>query len=93
VQRLPRGEAHWAWKGGRANSSTIHGWLNKWYPKAGACEECGKEGPSDYANLRHPEPPSRNRSQYAELCRACHMAKDEEIVRRADSFKNRRPRN
>lgn len=78
------------WQGQQQHDSRV---AEQVVSEAGACEECGKEGPSDYANLRHPEPPSRNRSQYAELCRACHMAKDEEIVRRADSFKNRRPRN
>ena len=59
--------------------SSIHQWLVKHHPKAGRCEECGTEGPTDYAFQRHPEPHTRNREDYRELCRSCHFRADEAI--------------
>lgn len=56
--------------------ANVHAWLNRWYPKAGRCERCGKNGRTDYAFRRHPEPYTHNRADYLELCRRCHMALD-----------------
>lgn len=54
---------------------TIHTYLGQHYPKAGACEECGTPGRTDYANI-HGRGYTRNREDYRELCRRCHVAYD-----------------
>ena len=60
-----------------ATSGAVHQWLRKWHPKAGRCDECGAQGKTDHAFLRHPEPHTRDRNDYRELCRRCHMMLDE----------------
>jgi hypothetical protein len=57
-------------------------WLLRNCPKTGVCEECGAEGKTDYAFKRHPEPHTRNRDDYAELCKSCHWRFDEPVIRR-----------
>lgn len=69
------GVAPW-WKGDEAGVHAMHTWLNKYYPKAHRCEQCGVEGPTDYA-LTHGRAYSRNRDDYRELCRRCHVFYDE----------------
>lgn len=59
-----------------AGYTAIHHWLNRRHPKAGRCDDCGAIGKTDYAFLRHPEPYTRVRADYAELCRGCHMKQD-----------------
>jgi len=57
-------------------------WLGRHYPKTGICEECGSNvgvkypRGTHYAFLRHPEPYTRDRADYAELCPRCHKRKD-----------------
>jgi hypothetical protein len=54
---------------------TIHVYVNRTYPKSGICEECGAVGKTDYASLTlHSY--TRNREDYAELCRSCHQLLD-----------------
>lgn len=53
-----------------------HGWLRSIYPKCGICEHCGTRGATDYAFRRHPLPYTRDREDYEELCRSCHMNSD-----------------
>ena len=62
----------------------IHKWLRRHFPKAGVCEECGAEGPTDYAFKKHPEPHTRDRDDYRELCRHCHMVFDQPHTRSAE---------
>ena len=45
------------------------------YPKAGVCEECGQPARTEYAVI-HGRSPSRDRDDYLELCRKCHMRYD-----------------
>lgn len=78
------------WKGESATSTRVHDWLRRNYPKSGVCEECGKEGKTDYAFRHHPEKYTRNREDYRELCRPCHLAFDEEVVQRAAKRHGRR---
>lgn len=59
-----------------AGYSAIHYWIRKYHPKAGRCEECGAEGKTEYAFRFHPEPHTRNRDDYRELCRPCHAVFD-----------------
>lgn len=76
------GDRHPSWRGDQAGMQAIHLWLRQKHPKTGTCEECGKVGKTDYAFLRHPEPYTRDRSDYRELCRRCHYALDEPIIQR-----------
>lgn len=55
----------------------LHQWLVKHHPKAGHCEECGREGKTDYAFKHHPAPHTRDIADYRELCRSCHFKLDE----------------
>lgn len=65
------------WKGDEASESAIHKWLNAHYPKTGICEECGDFGRrTHYAFKRHPEPYTRSRNDYRELCSSCHRRFD-----------------
>lgn len=70
------GEKNASWKGADANSATIHEWLRSHYAKAGICDRCKKSKPTDFAFRFHPEPHTRNREDYLELCRGCHLSMD-----------------
>jgi hypothetical protein len=54
---------------------TIHTYLRRTYPKTGICESCGRVGRTDYASITLHEY-TRNREDYAELCRTCHQLLD-----------------
>ncbi len=54
----------------------IHSRLRRQHPKSGICEECGTEGSTEYAFLRHPEPHTSDREDYKELCVPCHRRLD-----------------
>lgn len=69
------GPDHPNWKGDDASSESIHQWLNRHHPKKGACSDCGKEGKTEYANLKGHKW-TRNIDDYRELCRACHLSFD-----------------
>jgi hypothetical protein len=69
------GERAANWKGDEASYRALHGYLCKHYSKAGICDECGKPARTDYA-LIHGRPYSRNREDYRELCRRCHLRYD-----------------
>lgn len=70
------GEDNPSWKGDEASYSALHFWLERHYPKAGRCEECERDGRTQYAFLLHPAPHTRNRDDYAELCEPCHRKLD-----------------
>ena len=78
-----RGAETTQWKGSEATYRSVHEWLRKRYPPTGVCEDCGSEGKTHYAFTRHPEPPTRDRGDYRELCPSCHLRLDEPITRRA----------
>ena len=61
------------------NYHNHHRWLRSRFPKARKCEQCSREGPTDYALLPGREH-SRERSDYAELCRSCHWKPDGRTV-------------
>lgn len=67
------GERNRLWKGESAAYGTIQAYLNRHYPRAGACENCGRTGQTQYSliadRLR-----SRDRGDYRELCRRCVIA-------------------
>jgi hypothetical protein len=73
---LISGENHYGWKGDSATYDAIHDWLRKHHPKTGVCEECEAEALTEYAYQRHPEPHTRDRSDYREMCVPCHRTFD-----------------
>jgi hypothetical protein len=80
-------------KGDGAGDHAVHQWLNRQYPKTGTCEECGETPPrrrlgdgrtqsgTEFAFLHHHEPYTRDRADYAELCRRCHRRMDQRSAR------------
>lgn len=65
-----------AWRGDEAGSSAVHMWLRRYYPYSGVCEECGETKRTEWSFQRWPAPYTRDRDDYRELCRPCHMAFD-----------------
>jgi hypothetical protein len=57
----------------------IHIWLTKHYQKMGVCENCERQGRTDWAYLDHPNPHTRIRGDYLELCRKCHRKMDDPV--------------
>lgn len=70
-----RGPRPASWGDG-LSPQAAHIFLARHYPKTGACSSCGKTGWTDYAFLHHPAAHTRNRKDYAELCRSYHVAFD-----------------
>ena len=77
-RRLDRkGENNPSWLGDNAGIDAMHRWIKKRHPKTGVCEECQKSNTlTHYAFKRHPEPYTRNRNDYRELCTSCHKRFD-----------------
>ena len=69
------GPEHHLWRED-ASVRRIHAWLREHYAKAGVCEECGRVGKTHYAFQHHPQPHTRNREDYCELCPRCHVRFD-----------------
>lgn len=65
-----------------AQAGAVHRWLRKHHPKVGRCDDCGREGKTDYAFQRHPESYTRDIADYRELCRSCHFRLDEPVIGR-----------
>jgi hypothetical protein len=86
-------EGNPAWKGDEASYSAIHKWLSRHCEKEGVCEECGREGRTEWAFLRWPKPVTRLREDYRELCRRCHQDFDASTgERNFDHLRRRRRR-
>jgi len=62
-------------KGASLQSQAVHQWLSRWYPKTGICEHCGAKGKTHYASINEHQY-TRERSDYKELCPACHLKLD-----------------
>jgi hypothetical protein len=63
---------------GFVSESAAHEWLKRNHPKEGACQSCGKIGPTDYAFRLHGSPYTKSRDDYIEECRSCHVKRDRE---------------
>jgi hypothetical protein len=72
-----RGAGNPNWLGTEASYKAIHIWLNRNHPRTGVCDKCFARGKTDYAKIG--EAYTRNRDDYRELCRRCHMAFDSEL--------------
>lgn len=72
-----------------ASRTSVHNWLRSTFPKTGVCEHCGADvgtaSPTgtQFSFNRHPEPHTRDREDYEELCRPCHVTKDTALKRLA----------
>lgn len=55
---------------------TVHGWLNRNFPKTGICARCGRGARTDFAFRLHPATYTRSRDDYEEMCRSCHVKHD-----------------
>lgn len=63
------------WKGDKAKKVAKHEYLNKYHPRLFICNFCGDiDLRTDYANIGHTY--SRNKDDYIELCRSCHIKID-----------------
>jgi hypothetical protein len=69
------GEKNGHWRGNEALYRAMHAYVCKYFPKADRCEVCGRLAKTEYA-LFHGRRASRNRDDYRELCRKCHMVYD-----------------
>jgi len=70
------GERHALWRGDEAHVATKHQWLRDHFPKTGRCEQCDKEGRTDYSFKHHPKSHTRDPDDYRELCVRCHIEFD-----------------
>jgi hypothetical protein len=70
------GDGNPGWRGDDASSASMHSWIARNHPKTGVCEECGKAGKTEYAFNHHVGVYTRNRDDYRELCRGCHLRWD-----------------
>jgi hypothetical protein len=61
---------------GVASYGAIHLYLRNHFPKSGVCDECGRTVRTDYALIKG-RAYSRNREDYRELCRRCHVLYDD----------------
>ncbi len=62
-------------KGDAVGYRAVHTYLSKHFPKSGTCDECHEAKRTDYALIKGREY-SRNREDYRELCRRCHIVYD-----------------
>ena len=69
-----RGSRSPVWKGDAAGYMAKHHWMRRHFEKQGVCEECGRVGKTDWANLSGEY--RRDREDYAEMCRSCHFRRD-----------------
>jgi hypothetical protein len=63
------------WRGDSAGYRALHTFLCAHFPKSGTCDECGTPKLTDYALVKG-RTYSRNREDYRELCRRCHVLYD-----------------
>ena len=65
-----------------ASKYAIHSFLRRTFPKIGVCEHCGTNvgttfpKGTQFSFNHHPEPHTRLREDYEELCKSCHVTKD-----------------
>lgn len=71
-----RGSNNPGWRGDEAGYQAIHIYLRRNFPKAGACDGCRERKPTDYALIKG-RAYTRNRDDYRELCKGCHLRYDD----------------
>lgn len=66
----PKGQDHHAWKGEDVKYAALHEWVARLKTKTGVCSGCGRERPTQWANISGAY--LRNLADFAELCQECH---------------------
>jgi hypothetical protein len=97
--RLRIGEQNPRWLDeAEVGRSALHHWLRKELKKTGICEECSREvGPNGHLGTHfafrfHGQMNyTRNRDDYRELCPACHMNFDRELIEAGRRKKRQHP--
>lgn len=74
------------WKGDKVGYNGLHNWIKRRLPKSKICERCKKELPYDCANKGIY---NRDLSNWAWLCRKCHMLEDGRLNILVKNSKNR----
>lgn len=79
IRRSKIGARNPMWKGNAVGYGALHDWGRKWKPRPALCEHCQRVPPHDLANLSGKY--LRNVSDWAYLCRRCHMIQDGRLKR------------
>jgi hypothetical protein len=66
-----------SWKGNKVGYSGVHTWIKRNWERKGICELCGSNRYVDWHNKDKKY--TRNRNDWEELCRKCHMKEDGRI--------------
>ena len=64
-----------SWKGDEAGQVALHRWLRVHHQKKEICSKCGKQGYTEYANIKGHNY-TRNIEDYMEMCKPCHTEYD-----------------
>src|SRR4029077_9598087 len=70
----PTGERHPQWVGDDVSYSALHAWVRLHKEKTGVCSTCGREMPTQWANISGLY--FRDLNDYAEMCKECHAEFD-----------------
>ena len=62
------------WKGNKVSQRSVHDWIKRRSPKPDKCQDCGKVGWVDLANISQEY--KRDVDDYKWICRKCHMTED-----------------
>ncbi len=62
------------WKGNKVKKHALHSWIKDNFTKNNVCEICHQEKRTEWSNKDHKY--SRNKLDWQELCRKCHMQYD-----------------
>jgi hypothetical protein len=83
-----RGEKHYGWKGDNIKYRSLHGWIVNNYGKADHCDKCKTKNAKvyDWANISGEY--KRDKSDYIQLCRSCHIKMDDTPEKKAIRDKN-----
>src|SRR3990167_9332030 len=75
---------HPQWKGGKVGYSALHTWIHRTWEKSKKCDFCGLEKRIDWANKNGIY--NRNRINWLNLCRRCHIIYDKKNPKKLVSF-------
>lgn len=75
ISEANKGALSSQWKGDSVGYIALHQWLYRNKKRKGICEECGKKGKTDFANVSGEY--KRDVDDFIELCRSCHCKRDD----------------
>lgn len=74
MKKIKLSENNPMWRGDGVGYFSLHEWVNRHKGKQFQCEDCGRIGKLDLANISGEY--KRDLDDWEYLCRKCHMAKD-----------------